>query len=84
MMQLIFLLQLAAVGSRQLLPPLRAPATPLWVHSPYVNWLMPADNATGEQNYFRFPSARTRNRGVHVVLDERMLFNLQATHALQS
>jgi hypothetical protein len=30
-----------------LLPPLRAPATPLWVHSPYVNWLMPADNATG-------------------------------------
>ena len=25
-----------------------APATPLWVHSPYVNWLMPADNATGD------------------------------------
>jgi len=31
-----------------LLPPLRAPATPLFVHSPYVNWLLPADNATGD------------------------------------
>ena len=24
----------------------RVPATPIWVHSPYVNWLLPADNPT--------------------------------------
>eukprot|EP00039_Didymoeca_costata_P022326 m.346519 g.346519 ORF g.346519 m.346519 type:complete len:773 (+) comp29453_c0_seq1:52-2370(+) len=28
--------------------PRRVPATPLWVHSPYINWLMPSDNATGD------------------------------------
>lgn len=27
---------------------IRVPATPLWVHSPYVNWLLPADNATDD------------------------------------
>ena len=26
----------------------RVPATPLWVHSPYINWVMPADNATDD------------------------------------
>ena len=24
----------------------RVPAVPLWVHSPYLNWVVPADNAT--------------------------------------
>jgi hypothetical protein len=36
----------ATSSDQRPLPPLRAPATPLWVHSPYMNWLMPADNAT--------------------------------------
>ena len=26
--------------------PFRVPATPIWVHSPYVNWLIPADSPT--------------------------------------
>jgi hypothetical protein len=28
--------------------PFRVPATPIWIHSPFVNWLLPADNATGD------------------------------------
>lgn len=36
------------VTSAATLVPFRAPATPLWVHSPYINWVMPADNSTGD------------------------------------
>ena len=36
------------VAAASRLEPFRVPATPLWVHSPYINWVMPADNATDD------------------------------------
>ena len=42
---LLLMISLRTVAS---LVPFRVPATPLWVHSPYINWLMPADNATDD------------------------------------
>ena len=40
------MLFLALISGSESFKPFRVPATPLWVSNPYVNWLLPANNAT--------------------------------------